>query len=296
MRFNTLRFLIREGYRGMFKNGFMSAASILVLVCCLLITGCAYLLTENIDHGFEEIYKENVVVAYAEQGLEKDELASIEKQLKDIKNVASVDFHSKEELLLEYTNDPDIGTLLEDLEEDNPLPDTYIIHFEDLAVFTTTVEKIEAVKGIEQVDYDAAMAKMLTSARSMVFTVGLAIVGLLLLVSLFIIVNTIKLTVYSRRLEIYIMRSVGATRRFIRFPFVVEGITLGVIAGGVAYGIIYGAYELLVRLVEFGDKFVPVPFESVWWQLLAGFMAVGVVIGIIGSTISLSRYLKENAE
>lgn len=296
MRFNTLRFLIREGFRGMVKNGFMSAASVLVLVCCLLITGCAYLLIENIDHGFESIYKENVVVAYAEQGSDKEELTSIEKAIKEIANVAAVEFHSKEMLLQEYSSDANIGALLEDLEEDNPLPDTYIIHFKDLALFTQTVEKIEKIDGLEQVDYDAALAKMLTSARRMVFTVGIWMVALLLLVSLFIIVNTIKLTVYSRRLEIYIMRSVGATRRFIRFPFVVEGITLGVIAGGVTYGIIYGVYELVVRFVEFGKDFTPVPFATVWWQLLAGFMGIGVLIGIIGSSISLSRYLKENME
>ena len=296
MRFNTLRFLIREGFRGMVKNGFMSAASVLVLVCCLLITGCAYLLIENIDHGFESVYKENVVVAYAQQGSDKERLAAIEKAIKETANVSAVEFHSKEMLLQEYSSDENIGALLDDLEEDNPLPDTYIIHFKDLALFTQTVEKIETIDGLEQVDYDAALAKMLTSARKMVFTVGLWIVGLLLVVSLFIIVNTIKLTVYSRRLEIYIMRSVGATRRFIRFPFVVEGITLGVIAGGVTYGIIYGVYELVVRFVDLGKDFTPIPFASVWWQLLVGFMGIGVLIGVIGSSISLSRYLKENME
>lgn len=296
MRFNTLRFLVREGFRGMVKNRFMSAASVLVLVCCLLITGSAYLLIENIDHGFESVYKENVVVAYAEQGLEKEELAAIETAIKGTDNVEAVEFRSKEMLLQEYTNDANIGSLLEDLAEDNPLPDTYIIHFKDLAIFAQTVEKIENIEGLEQVDYDAALAKMLTSARKMVFTVGLWIVSLLLLVSLFIIVNTIKLTVYSRRLEIYIMRSVGATRRFIRFPFMVEGITLGVIAGGITYGIVYGVYELVVRLVTFGKDFTPVPFAAVWWQLLVGFMGIGVLIGILGSSISMSRYLKENME
>ena len=296
MRFNTLRFLIREGFRGMVKNGFMSAASVLVLVCCLMITGCAYLLIENIDHGFESIYQENVVAAYAEEGTDKEGLAAIEKAIKSIDNVAEVEFHSKEEQLKDYSSDKDIGALLTDLEDDNPLPDTYMIHFKDLALFDQTVKKIEAIDGLEQVDYDSALAKMLTSARSMVFTVGIWIVALLLVVSLFIIVNTIKLTVYSRRLEIYIMRSVGATRRFIRFPFVVEGIALGIIAGGVTYGIVYGVYELVMPLVDLGKKFTPVPFVTVWWQLLVGFMGVGVLIGIIGSWISLSRYLKENME
>ncbi len=296
MRFNTLRFLIREGFRGMVKNGFMSAASVLVLVCCLMITGCSYLLIENIDHGFDSIYKENVVVAYADMGLDDEKLAEIKEEIEDTKNVAEVEFRSKEELLEEYKTDHDMGDLLEDLEADNPLPDTYIIHFTDLEKFDQTIKAIEDIDGLDEIDYNSTMAKMLTSARKTVFTVGIGIVALLLLVSLFIIVNTIKLTVYSRRLEIYIMRSVGATRRFIRFPFVVEGITLGALAGGITYGMIYGIYALVVRFVKFSDKFTPVSFETVWWQLLVGVVGVGVVIGMIGSSISMSRYLKENEE
>ncbi len=327
MRFNTFRFLIREGFRGMAKNSFMSAASILVLVCCLLITGSAYLLTENIDHGFDEAYEENVVVAYAIEGLSESELADVTKQIKRMDNVAAVEFKSKDMLLKEYINDPDIGSLLADLQDDNPLPDTYTIHFKDLELFDKTVEEIkqiritrtlevepelpegdvtdeepvvtektEKINAIETMEYNAKMAKMLTNARKMVFTVGIWVVALLLLVSLFIIINTIKLTVYSRRLEVYIMRSVGATRRFIRFPFVVEGIVLGIIAGGVAYGIIYGVYLLVGQLVEFGKNFNMIAFDTVWWQLLAGFMGIGVVIGILGSWISLSRYLKENMD
>lgn len=296
MRFNTLRFLIREGFRGMVKNGFMSAASVLVLVCCLMITGCSYLLIENIDHGFDSIYKENVVMAYADMGLDDETLAEIKEEIEDTKNVAEVEFRSKEELLEKYKTDHDMGDLLEDLEADNPLPDTYIIHFTDLEKFDQTVKAIEGIDGLDEIDYKSTMAKMLTSARKTVFTVGIGIVALLLLVSLFIIVNTIKLTVYSRRLEIYIMRSVGATRRFIRFPFVVEGITLGALAGGITYGMIYGIYALIVRFVKFSDNFTPVSFETVWWQLLVGVVGVGVVIGMIGSSISMSRYLKENEE
>ncbi len=296
MRFNTFRFLIGEGFRGLVKNAFMSAASVLVLVCCLLITGCAYLAIENIDHGFDEVYKQNVVMAYARQGTSKEDLAKIEQKIKDTDNVAQVEFRSKEELLDSYRNDPKLGTLLEDLEEDNPLPDIYVIHFDDLGLFSQTVNSIRTIRGIESVDYNEALAKMLTSARTMVFTIGIWVVALLLLVSLFIIVNTIKLTVYSRRLEVYIMRSVGATRRFIRFPFIVEGILLGTIAGGLSFGIVYGLYTLIGRYAQFGKDFQLVSFASVWQTLLIGFMGVGVLIGMIGSAISLSRYLKENTE
>ncbi len=292
MRFNTFRFLVREGFRGMAKNWFMSAASVLVLVSCLLITGCAYLVLENIDHGFEWAYQQNVVVAYAEQDSTDDQLQAIEAALNKVDNVAKVSFQSKADLLERYQDD--LGSLFEDLEEDNPLPDSYVIRFDDLALFNQTVKQIEAVEGVESVDYDQALSESLVQMRTLVITIGGWVIILLLLVSLFIIANTIKLTVYSRRLEIYIMRSVGATQWFIRFPFMVEGIILGILAGGLAYGLVFGLYQLVGNLYDFGSSaFQLISFGMVWWQLLVGFLAGGVLTGLLGSGISMSRYLKE---
>lgn len=292
MRFNTFRFLVREGFRGMAKNWFMSAASVLVLVSCLLITGCAYLVLENIDHGFEWAYQQNVVVAYAEQDSTEEQLKAIETAINKVDNVAEVSFQSKTALLERY--EEDLGSLFEDLEEDNPLPDSYVIRFDDLALFDQTVKKIEAVEGVESVDYDQALSESLVQMRTLVITIGGWVIILLLLVSLFIIANTIKLTVYSRRLEIYIMRSVGATQWFIRFPFMVEGVILGLLAGGVAYGLVFGLYQLVGNIYDFGSSaFQLISFGTVWWQLLVGFLAGGVLTGLLGSGISMSRYLKE---
>lgn len=294
MRFNTLRFLIREGFRGLVKNWFMSAASILVLVSCLLITGCSYLVFENIDHGFAWAYQQNVVVAYAQEGTPAEDLKTLETELKDIQNVSSVEFESKEELLTRY--EEELGSLLEDLEEDNPLPDTFVIHFKDLKLFDKTVAEIAKLDGIDAVDYDRALSESLVQVRTLVLTVGSWVIALLLLVSLFIIANTIKLTVYSRRLEIFIMRSVGATQWFIRFPFMVEGVILGLFAGGVAYGLVFGLYQLVGGMFDFGNSFQLISFGMVWWKLLLGFLAGGVVTGLLGSCISITRYLKEQTE
>ena len=294
MRFNTLRFLIREGFRGLVKNWFMSAASILVLVSCLLITGCSYLVFENIDHGFAWAYQQNVVVAYAENGTTEEQLNEIELTLKDTANVSKVEFESKEELLKRY--EAELGSLLEDLEEDNPLPDTFVIHFEDLELFDKTVAKIARMDGIDSVDYDRALSESLVQVRTLVLTVGSWVIALLLLVSLFIIANTIKLTVYSRRLEIFIMRSVGATQWFIRFPFMVEGVILGLFAGGLAYGLVFVLYQFVGGMFDFGNSFQLISFAMVWWKLLLGFLAGGVVTGLLGSGISITRYLKEQTE
>ncbi len=294
MRFNTFRFLVREGFRGLAKNWFMSAASILVLVSCLLITGCSYLVFENIDHGFAWAYQQNVVVAYAKADVTDEQLATIEATLKKQDNVSEVVFESKEELLTRYEDE--LGSLMTDLQDDNPLPDTYVIHFEDLKLFDQTVADIAKIEGIDSVDYDRALSQSLVKVRQLVVTVGSWVIGLLLAVSLFIIANTIKLTVYSRRLEIHIMRSVGATQWFIRFPFMVEGVILGLCSGVVAFGLVWMLYQLVGGMFDFGHTFQLISFAAVWWKLLLGFVAGGILTGLLGSGISITRYLKEQTE
>ena len=121
-------------------------------------------------------------------------------------------------------------------------------------------------------------------------------IALLLLVSLFIIANTIKLTVYTRRLEIFIMRSVGATKWFIRFPFMVEGLILGSTAGALSYGLLFGLYAAVRHVFPFTSGFELISFASVWWQLLLGFLVGGVLVGLVGSFISTGRDLKEQTE
>lgn len=294
MRFNTVRYLFREGFHSLYKNFFMSAASVLVLVSCLLITGCSYLVFQNVEHGFEWAYQQNVVVAYAKSGATDEQVKAIGTSLSSLDNVAEIEFMSKEDLLNRYKEE--FGELLEDLQADNPLQDAFVIHFKDLALFDTTVSAIQAIESVDTVDYNTELSASLVKVRDLVLTVGTAVIALLLLVSLFIIANTIKLTVYSRRLEIFIMRSVGATGWFIRFPFMVEGIMLGGFAGGISYGLVYLLYFLIRRFFTFGVDFQLIPFTDVWWQLLVGFLAGGILTGLLGSAISIGKYLKENKE
>lgn len=292
MRIDTFRYLFKDGFRNLSQNAFMTIASVLVLVSCLLLTGSAYLVYENVEHGFEWAYQQNVVVAYAESSATDEQTNTIQQTLKAMDNVADVSFISKEDLLQRYQEE--FGDLLEDLENDNPLQDAFVISFTDLSLFDGTVSAIKKVAGIETVDYDQALSKSLVSIRDTVLTVGSWVIALLLIVSLFIIANTIKLTVYSRRLEISIMRSVGATHSFIRFPFMVEGVMLGCIAAVLSYGLVWLLYVVLGNNFTFGASFSLLPFAAVWWQLLLGFVVGGMLIGMLGSTISIGRYLKEH--
>lgn len=294
MRFNMFRYLLKEGYRSLKKNLFMSAASVLVLVSCLLITGCAFLVFENVNHGFEWAYQQNIVVAYSVSGATQEQNDSLLKEITALDNVEEVSFVSKDELLERYS--AEFGDLLEDLKEDNPLQDAFVVRFIDLNLFDTTVEQIKNLENVDTVDYNSDLSATLVKVRDLVLTIGGWVIVLLLLVSLFIIANTIKLTVYTRRLEIHIMRSVGATNWFIRFPFMVEGLILGTTAGTLSYGLLFGLYTIIQRVFPFTSSFKLVAFGEVWWQLLLGFLVGGVLVGLLGSSISTGRYLKEQTE
>lgn len=293
MRTHDVQYLVKEGVRNTWQNRFMALASVGVLICCLLLTGFSYLVFVNIDHLFQTAYEQNVVAVYLDVGLDEPSVQAVGDRLQAIGNIASVSFVSKEESLARYGEDLPAETYESLKGEENPLPDTYIVSLRELKDFEQTLSSIRALDGVEDVSYDGDIAATLTRIRHMVLAIGGLIIAVLLIVSLFIIANTIKLTVYNRRLEIYIMKSVGATDGFVRFPFVVEGIILGFFAGAIGYGLIFAVYTQLVKNISLGVLLSLVPFSVVWVRLLVGFLAGGILVGMCGSAISMSRYLKQ---
>ncbi len=292
MRTHELKYLVGEGLRNTWFNRLMALASVGVLICCLLLTGFSYLVFVNIDHLFQTAYEQNVVAVYLDVTLDVDAVEEVGETLEDMANVAEVSFISKEEALERYGEDLPEETYESLKGEANPLPDTYIVSLVDLEDFEDTLQAIRRLDGVEDVSYDGDIAATLTRVRSMVLGIGGVIIAVLLVVSLFIIANTIKLTVHNRRLEIYIMKSVGATDGFIRFPFVVEGIVLGLCAGVVGYGLIFLLYAYLAKNFDFGTLVSLVSFRAVWLELLIGFLGGGVLVGMSGSAISITKYLK----
>ena len=293
MKFSSIRYLLREGFRNIWQNRFMAIASIGVLVSCLLLTGGAYLIFANIDHAFEWVYGQNVVVVFADPGCDDEQVTAMGEKIESITNVDSVTFVSKEEALQKYADDLPEATFEEMLGEDNPMQDSFIVSFKDLSQFDATMMQLEQIPGVEDIANNSDIAQTLTKVRQVVLAVGGWIIGLLLLVSLFIIANTIKLTVYNRRLEIYIMKSVGATNAFVRIPFMIEGMVLGIIAGLLSYGILYFVYTRLTGMFTFGAFASLISFSDVWWIMLIGFLVAGILTGMAGSAISMSKYLKE---
>ncbi len=298
MKLSSLRYLTREGFRNIWQNRFMSVASVAVLIACLLLTGAAYLVVENVNHAFRWVYGQNVVVVFAETTSTDQQVSALGESLKKLDNISKVEFLSKEDMLKKYGDALPEATYESMQGENNPLPDSYIVTFEDLALFDQTVSQIEALPAVDEASYDGEIAETLTTVRKIALTIGLWTVLLLLTVSLFIIINTIKLTVYNRRLEIYIMRSVGATGAFIRIPFIIEGMALGLLSAGISFLVVWLLYDKVLQLIPMSASlFSLVPFADVWKVLLIGFVIIGTLTGMTGSFIATGKYLhKEGSE
>lgn len=294
MKARQFFYLIKEGFRNTWHNRLMALASVGVLVCCLMLTGFAYLIYVNVEQMFQNAYEQNVVAIYLDAGLADSQVKQVGRRLENMSNIDEVRFLSKEEFLAQYGDALLDETMDSFMGENNPLPDTYIVSMKDLSLFRDTLREIQAIRGVEEASYDANTAETLSRVRGVSLAVGGGIIVVLLVVSLFIIVNTIKLTVHNRRLEIYIMKSVGATDSYVRFPFVVEGLLLGVFAGGLGYVLIGVLYRAILDNLTFENPLLKlVPFSEQWLPLLVGFLFGGMLVGVCGSAISISKYLRQ---
>ena len=297
MRLHQMFYLIREGFRNTWQNRLMALASVGVLVCCLMLTGFSYLVYANVEQMFQNAYEQNVVAVYLDTDLNAAQVNNVGQTLRGIDNVDKIRFLSKEEFLAQYGEALSSDVMNSFAGENNPLPDTYIITMKDLALFEDTLGRIGDIAGVDEVSYDADTAAVLTRVRSVALALGSSVIVVLLVVSLFIIVNTIKLTVHNRREEIYIMKWVGATDSYVRFPFVVEGLLLGLISGGVGYGLISLLYRAVVGNLTFDNPLLRlVSYDTVWLPLLIGFLAGGMLVGVSGSVISMNKYLKNEKD
>ena len=202
-------------------------------------------------------------------------------------------FYSKEQGIKEFSKA--LGELYDEFDgEDNPLPDAYKITLEDLSRYNDTVAKIEKIKGVYKVSNRSIVAKMLTEISSMVATMGFWVVSILILISVFIVSTAIRTTIYARRAEISIMKSVGATNTFVRTPFIIEGILLGLVSGFISSVLLKFIYEALLNVFKIKSisTVEVISFSSVAVQVFAVSMVFGAVLGILGSAVSIGKYLR----
>jgi cell division transport system permease protein len=299
---SSFRYLIKEGFRNTWTNRMMSIASICVLLSCLVLIGSASMIFLNIDSLVERIEDENVIMVYIKDDTTDAQIEEMGKKITAMSNVDKLEFVSKEDAWAEQlsTMEDAQAKFFTEVSSDIPLPDAYKITVKDLALFNDTVKEVKALDNIDTVRENTELAKKLDAISHGISIIAIIIISVLFAISLFIISNTIKLTVYSRRLEISIMKSVGATNSFVRLPFVVEGMILGIVSGVVSLGVVWGVYVLAVN--QFGSLFhsigiTPLNFADYALMMLGVFLAIGIVSGVGGSLITMRRYLnKEGSE
>ena len=297
MKGMRLGYLTREGFKNIWVNRFLSVATILVLVACLIIVGTGSLIFLNINSLLDLIEGQNVVMVYVDDKATDYQTESLGLQLEGMNNIKKVEFVPRE-VAFENQKEQfgDKAALLEGLSPEI-LPDAYKVVVDDLSIFDSTVSKIKDMDLVLQVRENSDLAGKVETIRNAVSYISLGIIAILFFVSMFIVSNTIRITIYNRRLEISIMKAVGATNSFIRWPFLVEGMLLGIISAVISLALLYLVYS--IALIWFADLMstlggTPVELVDYIWFFLAVFGFIGVVIGTTGSLISLNKYLKEH--
>ena len=293
-RLSSLGYLLKEGVKNIWSNRTMSFASVGVLVSCLLLTGAAVLFSMNVDVAMKSLEGNNSTTVYLQEGLPTLTSLRVGQEIKQLDNIEECEFVSKQDAvqnMLDMLGDD--GTVLEGLlGDENFLPDAFRISMKDLNLYDETAAQIEAINGVDEIIDYSDIAEQLTSLDNLVTSVGFWIVLILSLVSLFIISNTIRVTMFSRRLEISIMKSVGATNWFVRVPFIVEGVIIGLLSGGVASGLLVLVYNKLVSSIASIPLFSPVDIGPITWRITLIFMLAGALFGALGGLITLGKYLK----
>ena len=326
MKMTSVKYLVGEGFKNTWVNRLMSIASIGVLMACMVIIGLAILIAENVNMAIGNLEKQNVVMAYMkdynwalledtsktentsseepdQNGIRKsdyiihndEEAKALCDQIAKIDNVAEVRFISSEEGLKILQESMNEGKEQSQniLDGDNPLSCSAEIKMTDMALFDKTVEKISELDGIYEIESQSGLAETITAIKNGIGVAGVWIIAILMVIALVIVSNTIRVTMYNRKLEISIMKAVGATDTFVRIPFVVEGVVIGIISALLAEGILYFCYrvatETIIKTLNTTDI---VKYGDMAWILLGIFVSIGLFAGIIGSVIMLSKYLR----
>ena len=299
MRTSNASYLVKKGISSVWKNFIMSFASFSIMLVSLLQVSCAVLLMLNVNIIMGNIEDTNQIVVYAKENITDAQLKHIGDVLRSNSNLTDVRYYSKEEALKDFEKDmAQYADLLQYLEE-NPMPETFLARIADISSIRATAAAVNGIEGVEQVKVPYEFAESLMNIRSTFTIIIMAMLLTLVIVSIVIVSNTIRTSVFSRRTEITIMKYVGATNGFIKLPFFVEGCFVGILSGAAAWGLTWFIYESIfslfvdnVGLWEMFGFFNIIPFSRVCWVVLAVNCLAGAMMGAIGTLISMGKYLK----
>ena len=293
MKISNFGYLVKEGFRGIFRHGFMSFAAVCVTVACLLIVGSFSILAYNLDVMVEELNQTSEILVYIDSELPDAEARSVGTKINAVSNVLQATYVSREEALADFVadhnNDPAFSGV-----QPQDLRHRFVVVLEDNSLMEQTDQQLQQIPGVAQTHAAYEMAEGFTTIQNVLHIASLAVIAVLLVVSLLIISNTVKLAMYDRRDEIAIMKMVGATNGFIRLPFVVEGFSLGMMGAVLAFGLEWVLYDALVTRVAEVDAlqlFRFVDFQELFIPMVATFCAAGFFVGIVGSWTSIRKFM-----
>ena len=298
MKYNIFTYLIGEGFKNVFKNKKSTAASLMIMCATMIIFGVFFIIGENINHFVKEVERAQGIQVFINTDATDDQIKEIGEKISSLDGVNTVTFVSKEsglEQMKEKFKDKEY--LLDTYKDNNILPDSYVVTLTDLNLSSQVQEQINQMEHIKRItSRDETVSTLINLANGVRIITGVILI-LLVVISVFIISNTIKLTVHARRKEISIMKYVGATNNFIRWPFIVEGIIIGNLSGAISLTIVGGGYNFIADQIV-NSQFMKITnmslvgFSDVFNLIIIIYLLLGIGIGVIGSTISMRKYLK----
>ena len=291
---HDIGYFAHEGLSNMFSHGFMSFAAVGITVACLLIMGTFTLVAVNANELLRDLEQENEILAYVDDSCTEAESKALQKELEAVPNVASATYISKEQAMEDFVAQYPDEDMFQDLDPEI-LRDRYAIKITDLEQIRQTKETVEGIPGIARVNAYEEIAGGFITVRNVATVICVALIAILFVVSVFIISNTIKLTTFDRRDEIAIMRMVGATNGFIRWPFVYEGFMMGLLGAVIAFFSQWGLYEAVTRGVDNNDTLQlihVIPFQELWVPVAVVFAIAGILIGVGGSLSAIRKFLQ----
>ena len=293
MKLNNIGYLLKEGFRGIFLHGFMSFAAVCVTVACLVIVGSFSALAYNLDEMVKELNQTSEILVYIDSDLSDAEARSIGTKINLLDNVLQATFVSREEALEDFVADHDGDSAFSGVQASD-LRHRYVVTLEDNTKMEQTDAQLKQLPGVAKTNAAYELAKGFSTIQDVLHMVSAAIIAVLLVVSLLIISNTVKLAMYDRKDEIAIMKMVGATNGFIRLPFVVEGFTLGMMGAILAFGLEWVGYDALIQKIAAVDAlqlFHFVSFQELLIPMVVVFAAAGMFVGIVGSWTSIRKFM-----
>lgn len=287
-------YLLKEGIKHIWNNKMMAVASICVLIFGLLLTGAVYLISLNVEELVESVGEKNVVKVYLNDEVTEQEAQYIGEEILAVGNISNCEFVSKEEAFKSF--DDLLGDAYTKFEGDqNPLPHAFNITLTDLNLYDETIARVANISGVQKTSDQREVAEMLTGIQSVVNMFGFWATLILGIISLFIISNTIRITMYARRFEISIMKSVGATNTFVRTPFLIEAMIIGIISGGVAASLLLVLYDSIMetlRSFSVLQDIGSINYPNMTFYIYGIYILAGMLIGMIAANISIGKYLK----